>query len=265
MLKYRLEKGDIMNFLIEKINVNSNSNKEILKNFSLSIKPGEIHVIMGPNGTGKSTLSKVIMGSKDYIVTSGDMLIDGDSILDLNTTERSRKGIFLAMQSPISIDGVTNSEFLRTALSSKLDKNVGIYEFIKLMENAMSDLIMNSNMMHRSINQDFSGGERKKNEILQMKILKPNILILDELDSGLDVDSLKIVCDNINDYLKENTDTSILMITHYTRILDYIKPDYVHVMKDGTIVKTGDFSLAKEIEENGFSCVNEMGGDLTHE
>lgn len=254
-----------MDFLIEKINVSSSNNKEILKNFSLSIKPREIHVIMGPNGTGKSTLSKVIMGSKDYIVTDGDILIDDSSILNLNTTERSRKGIFLAMQSPISIDGVTNSEFLRTALSSKLEKNVGIYEFIQLMEKAMSDLKMNSNMMHRSINQDFSGGERKKNEILQMKVLKPNLLILDELDSGLDVDSLKIVCDNINDYLKGNPNTSILMITHYTRILDYIKPDYVHVMKDGTIVKTGDFNLAKEIEENGFSCVNEMGDDVTHE
>ena len=254
-----------MDFLIDKINVSSNDNKEILKNFSLSIKSGEIHVIMGPNGTGKSTLSKVIMGSRDYIVTSGDMLIDNESILSLNTTERSRKGLFLAMQSPISIDGVTNSEFLRTALSSKLDKNVGIYEFIQVMEKAMVDLKMDSNMMHRSINQDFSGGERKKNEILQMKVLKPNLLILDELDSGLDVDSLKIVCDNINNYLKENPNTSVLMITHYTRILDYIRPDYVHVMKDGSIIKTGNFNLAKEIEEKGFNCVNEISGEITHE
>lgn len=265
MLKYRLEKGDIMNFSINEINVSSNDKKEILKNFTLNIKPGEIHVIMGPNGTGKSTLSKVIMGSRDYMVTSGDMLIDNESILLLNTTERSRKGIFLAMQSPISIDGVTNSEFLRSALSSKLGKNVGIYEFIKLMEKAMTDLKMDSNMMHRSINQDFSGGERKKNEILQMKLLKPNLLILDELDSGLDVDSLKIVCDNISDYLKENTNTSVLMITHYTRILDYIKPDYVHVMKDGSIIKTGNFTLAKEIEKKGFSCVNDISGEITHE
>lgn len=254
-----------MNFLINNINVSSTDNKEILKNFSLSINPGEIHVIMGPNGTGKSTLSKVIMGSKDYTVTSGDMLIDGESILTLDTTERSRKGIFLAMQSPISIEGVTNSEFLRTALSSKQERNVSIYEFIQLMEKGMADLKMNPNMMHRSINQDFSGGERKKNEILQMKVLKPNLLILDELDSGLDVDSLKIVCDNINDYLKENPNTSILMITHYTRILDYIRPQYVHVMKNGTIVKTGDFILAKEIEEKGFDCVNDISEDNTHE
>lgn len=254
-----------MDFLIKEINVNASNQKEILKNFTLNIQAGEIHVIMGPNGTGKSTLSKVIMGNKDYTVTSGNMLVNGESILHLNTTERSRKGIFLAMQSPISIEGVTNSEFLRTALSSKLDKNVGIYEFIQLMEKAMSDLKMDSNMMHRSINQDFSGGERKKNEILQMKMLKPNLLILDELDSGLDVDSLKIVCDNINDYLKENPDTSILIITHYTRILDYIRPSYVHIMKDGTIVKTGDFSLAKEIEEKGFGCVNEISEVITNE
>lgn len=254
-----------MDFLIDNINVSSNDQKEILKNFSLNIKPGEIHVIMGPNGTGKSTLSKVIMASRDYQVTSGDILVNGDSILSLNTTERSRKGIFLAMQSPISIDGVTNSEFLRNALSSKLEKNVGIYEFIQLMEKAMTDLKMDSNMMHRAINQDFSGGERKKNEILQMKVLKPSLIILDELDSGLDVDSLKIVCDNINDYLKENPNTSVLMITHYTRILDYISPNYVHVMKDGSVVKTGDFNLAKAIEEKGFSCVNEVSEDTIHE
>lgn len=254
-----------MDFLIDNVCVNSKDSKQILKNLSLHIKPGEVHAIMGPNGTGKSTLSKVIMASNDYNVISGDILINKESILALDTTERSRKGIFLAMQSPISIEGVTNSEFLRTSLSSKLDKNVGIYEFIKLMEEAMSDLKMDSNMMHRSINQDFSGGERKKNEILQMKILKPSLLILDELDSGLDVDSLKIVCDNINDYLKENPETSVLMITHYTKILNYIKPDYVHVMKDGSVVKTGDFSLALEIEEKGFSCVNDVSEASIHE
>lgn len=254
-----------MNFLIENINVSSNSGKQILKNFSLSINPGEIHVIMGPNGTGKSTLSKVIMASNDYTVTSGDILVNGESILSLNTAERSKKGIFLAMQSPLSIEGVTNSEFLRTALSSKEERNIGIYEFIKSMESAMSDLHMDYNMMHRSINKDFSGGERKKNEILQMKILKPNLLILDELDSGLDVDSLKIVCDNILDYLKEYPNTSILMITHYTKILDYINPCFVHVMKDGKIIKTGDFNLAKEIEKKGFLCVNEVSEESSYE
>lgn len=254
-----------MNFQINSLNVNSKDKKEILKDFSLDINQGEIHVIMGPNGTGKSTLSKVIMGSNDYEVNSGDILVNNESILSLSVDERSRKGIFLAMQSPISIEGVTNSEFLRSALSSKEDRNVGIYEFIKMMESAMSDLKMNDSMMHRSINQDFSGGERKKNEILQMKILKPSFIIFDELDSGLDVDSLKIVCDNVNEYIKEYPDTSILIITHYTRILDYIKPDYVHVLKNGSIVKTGDFSLAKQIEEKGFDCVNEISGEETNE
>lgn len=237
----------------------------ILDNLNLNINNSEVHVIMGPNGTGKSTLSKVIMGSRDYIINSGDILVNSESILSLGVDERSRKGIFLAMQSPISIEGVTNSEFLRAALSTKEDRNVGIYEFIKMMEVSMSDLKMNDNMMHRSINQDFSGGERKKNEILQMKILKPSFIIFDELDSGLDVDSLKIVCDNINQYIKDYPNTSILIITHYTRILDYIKPDYVHVLKDGNIVKTGDFSLAKQIEEKGFNCVNEISGELINE
>ncbi len=254
-----------MDFSIENLGVSSKDQKEILKDFSLKIKPGEIHVIMGPNGTGKSTLSKVLMGNPDYIVSHGDIKINQESILSLDTCERSRRGIFLAMQSPISIEGVTNSEFLRTALSSKQGNNVGIYPFIQMMESAMKDLKMDSNMMHRSINQDFSGGERKKNEILQMKILHPNFIILDELDSGLDVDSLKIVCDNINRYLQENPTTSVLIITHYTRILDYIHPNFVHIMEKGKIVKTGDFALAKLIEKNGFSCVIEVSEDNVHE
>lgn len=251
-----------MNFLIKELYANSIDGKEILKNLNLDIKPGEVHVIMGPNGTGKSTLSKVILGSNDYVVKSGDILVDGSSIKDLDTTNRARLGIFLAMQSPLSIEGVTNSEFLRTALSSVTGKQVGIYEFIKKMENGMDDLHMDHSMMHRSLNQDFSGGERKKNEILQMKVLEPKLIILDELDSGLDVDSLKITCDNINDYLKNNKDASVLIITHYTKILDYINPNYVHILNKGTIVKTGDFSLAKLIEEKGFSVID---GEKEHE
>lgn len=254
-----------MNFQIKDLCASSKDGKDILKNLNLDIKEGEIHVIMGPNGTGKSTLSKVIMGSNDYQITSGDILVDNKSILSLNTTERARLGIYLSMQSPLSIEGVTNSEFLRTALSSVTGKNVGIYEFIKKMEKSMNDLHMDEAMMHRSINQDFSGGERKKNEILGMKILEPKLVILDELDSGLDVDSLKITCDNVNNYLKENKNTSVLIITHYTRMLNYIKPDYVHVLEAGTIVKTGDFSLAKMIEEKGFSCVNVIDKDTDHE
>ena len=253
-----------MSLIINNIDVVTKDGKKILDNFSLNIDGGSIHAIMGPNGVGKSTLSKIIMGSPDYEVISGDILYDGKSILNLEVDERSKLGIFLAMQSPISIDGVTNSEFLRTALSSREEK-VNIYQFVKLMESNMEELKMDQDMMHRSINKDFSGGERKKNEILQMKILKPKFIILDEIDSGLDVDSLKVVTDNINSYLSDNPNTSVLIITHYSHILDYIKPDYVHILKDGNIIKTGDFSLAKEIEENGFSCVNDISGSVVNE
>lgn len=249
---------------IKNLSVKTKDDKEILKNFSLNLNKGEIHAIMGPNGTGKSTLSKVLMGSSEYIVTNGDILFDSQSILKLKVDERARLGIFLANQNPVSIEGVTNSEFLKTALSSVRGENVGIYEFMKLMEKSMSELKMNTTFMHRSINQDFSGGERKKNEILQMKILKPKFIIFDELDSGLDVDSLKIVCNNINDYLKENGDVTVLIITHYSRILNMIKPDFVHIMKDGKIVETSDITLALKIEKDGYDGINsisEMGND----
>lgn len=243
---------------IKNLSVKTTDGKEILDNFSLNLSSGETHAIMGPNGTGKSTLSKILMGSEDYIVTSGDILVDGKSILDLKVDERARMGIFLANQNPVSIEGVTNSEFLKTALSSIRGENVGIYEFMKLMEKSMQELHMKDTFMHRAINQDFSGGERKKNEILQMKILKPKFIILDELDSGLDIDSLKIVCENINEYKNENKDTIILMITHYTRILESINPDYVHVMKEGKIIETSDMSLAKKIEKEGYDGINSM-------
>ncbi len=237
------------------------SDVNILEDFSLNINNGEIHVIMGPNGTGKSTLSKVIMGHYKYQVNSGDILLDEESILDLEVSERAKKGLFLCMQDPTVIEGVSNSEFLRTARNSITNEKVNLYTFIKDMEKAMSDVKLDSSMLHRSLNMGFSGGEKKKNEILQMKFLKPKMIILDELDSGLDVDSLKIVCDNINDYLKENKDASILMITHYPRILEYLKPDYVHVLKDGKIQKTGDINLALDIEKNGYADINEMIGN----
>ncbi len=239
--------------------------KEILKDFNIKIKPGEVHAIMGPNGTGKSTLSKVIMGDSNYSIIKGDILVDNKSILNLETYERARMGIFLCYQNPISIDGITNSEFIRTAINETRDKPIGIYEFIKNMENGINDLSMNQDMMHRSLNSGFSGGERKKNEVLQIKMLKPKFIIFDELDSGLDVDSLKIVCDNINDYLNNNPDTSLLLITHYTRILDYIKPEFVHMMKDGTITINGNFNLAKKIEKYGYDKTNLLGSDIDGE
>lgn len=247
-----------MKIEIKNLNVDIND-KRILNNYNLVINEGEIHAIMGPNGTGKSTLSKVIMGFTNYVITTGDILVDGTSILEKATDERSRMGIFLVYQNPISIEGISNSEFIRTALNQKQEKPVGLYEFVQKMEQGMTELKMDSSMMHRSLNQGFSGGERKKNEILQMKFLKPKFIILDELDSGLDVDSLKIVCDNINDYLEENPDTSVLLITHYTRILDYIKPTHVHMMKDGTIIENGDYNLAERIEKYGYNQSNSLG------
>ena len=227
----------------------------ILEDFSLNINNGEIHVIMGPNGTGKSTLAKVIMGHYKYQVNSGDILLNDESILDLDVSERAKKGLFLCMQDPTVIEGVSNSEFLRTARNSITNEKVNLYTFIKDMEKAMSDVKLDSSMLHRSLNMGFSGGEKKKNEILQMKFLKPKMIILDELDSGLDVDSLRIACENINNYMEENPETSVLIITHYPRILEYIKPDYVHILMGGKIQKTGDYSLAEQIEKDGYKMI----------
>lgn len=237
------------------------SDIDILKNFSLKINNGEIHVIMGPNGVGKSTLSKAIMGHYKYRINSGDILVDGESILNLSVDERAKKGIFLCMQDPTVIEGVSNSEFLRTARASIVGEKINLYTFIKDMESAMKDVCLSESMLHRSLNQGFSGGEKKKNEILQMKVLKPRYIILDELDSGLDVDSLRIVCENINKYMDENKDASLLIITHYPRILEYLKPNYVHILKDGKIQKSGGLELALDVEKNGYTGINVIAGD----
>lgn len=226
--------------------------KDILKNFYLNINDGEVHALMGPNGTGKSTLSKVILNNKKYKKLSGKIMFDDVDITNMSTDEIARKGIFLCNQLPCEIDGVTTADFLRTALNEK--EEVSLYQYIKKIDSAVKDLKMDENMIHRSMNKGFSGGEKKKNEILQLKVLEPKFIILDELDSGLDVDSLKIVCENINSYLKEHGNTSVLIITHYPKILQYIKPDYVHVMVNGNIKKTGDASLALEIEEKGYDA-----------
>ena len=226
--------------------------KDILKNFYLNINDGEVHALMGPNGTGKSTLSKVILNNKKYQKLSGKIMFDDVDITNMSTDEIARKGIFLCNQLPCEIDGVTTADFLRTALNEK--EEVSLYQYIKKIDSVVKDLKMDEKMIHRSMNKGFSGGEKKKNEILQLKVLEPKFIILDELDSGLDVDSLKIVCENINDYLKEHKNTSVLIITHYPKILQYIKPDYVHVMVNGNIKKTGDASLALEIEEKGYDA-----------
>ena len=238
---------------------------EILTGLSLNIKPCEVHAIMGPNGTGKSTLSKAIMGNYMYDVVDGKINFNGEDIVKLPVCDRARKGIFLCMQDPTVIDGVSNSEFLRTAMGEVTGEKVNLYSFIKNMETAMKNVELDSSMLHRSLNKGFSGGEKKKNEILQMMMLKPKLIILDELDSGLDVDSLRVVCENINKYLEENPETSVLIITHYTRVLKYIKPDYVHVMREGKIVKTGTMDLAYEIEKNGYNGINVMIGTDSNE
>lgn len=240
-------------------------NQTIIKDFNLTMHTGEIHAIMGPNGTGKSTLSKVIMGDANYEVTSGDILYDGTSILPLTVDERAHLGIFLGMQLPLEIEGVTNADFLRTAIHSRDGEQFKLMSFIKELNQTVDQLKMNKEMIHRSVNQGFSGGERKKNEILQMYLLKPNMVLLDEIDSGLDVDSLKIVGENVTAY-QEKSNCGILLITHYQRLLDYIKPNYVHIMMHGRIVKSGDAKLVSIIEEKGYeSFEKELEEDCSHE
>ena len=229
--------------------------KIILKDFNLTINEGEIHVLMGPNGIGKSTLTKVIMGDPNYIIEEGCIYYNDLLINEMSVDERSRLGIFLGMQLPMEIEGVSNADFLRSALSIREKENFKLFEFIKELDKTVDALEMKKDMIHRGINQGFSGGERKKNEILQMYILKPTLVMLDEIDSGLDVDSLKIVGDSIMNYYKQYN-PGMLLITHYQRLLDYVKPTHVHIISDGKIVKTGDYSLVKEIEEKGFQNIN---------
>ena len=231
----------------------STDGKTILKDFNLIINDGEIHAIMGPNGVGKSTLSRVIMGDSNYKINNGDIIFNGDNLIALSTDERAKKGIFLAMQYPMEIEGVSNQDFLRTAISSVNNRRIGLYDFILKCEKGAEELSMNKDLIHRSLNVGFSGGEKKKNEVLQIKLLSPKFIILDELDSGLDVDSLRIVGENIKKYKEENKETSILIITHHPKILEYLKPDFVHVMNNGKILKTGNYSLANEIEKNGYN------------
>lgn len=246
-------------------------NKLILNNFNLIIKPGEIHTIMGPNGMGKSTLLHVIMGDPSYEITSGEIYYDDVLLNDITPDKRSNLGLFLSMQMPMEIEGVTNADFLRTAISLREKESFKLMSFIKELDNNVNMLHMNKDMIHRGVNKGFSGGERKKNEILQMYMLKPSCVMLDEIDSGLDVDSLRIVGENVAKYQKDSN-CALLLITHYHMLLDYIKPDYVHIMLDGHIVKTGDASLANEIEENGYNnilkeylCTNAIKENNNHE
>jgi Fe-S cluster assembly ATP-binding protein len=235
--------------------------KEILKGLNLTIPQGQVHAIMGPNGTGKSTLAYTIMGHPSYEVTAGEILFKDQNILELETDARSRSGIFLAFQYPVSIPGVTVANFLRTALNARRrainpeDKGVAIPEFRKMLIEKMNMLKMDHAFAGRYLNEGFSGGEKKRAEILQMAVLKPEIAVLDETDSGLDIDALRIVSEGVNTL--RGSDLGVLVITHYQRILNYIKPDVVHVMMDGRIVESGGPELALNLEEHGYEWVRE--------
>lgn len=238
--------------------------KEILKGLNLTIKTGEVHVIMGPNGTGKSTLASIIMGKRSYEVTKGDIVLDGKSILPLEVDERARAGLFLAYQNPEEVNGVTNSDFVRQAMKACTGKDINIFSFIRKYEKACADLKMPEDLAHRYLNEGFSGGEKKRNEILQMKMLEPKFAILDEIDSGLDVDALRIVGENVYNMVGENL--GVLLITHYERLLDYIKPDFVHIMINGKIVMTGKNELIEKIDKYGYDWVkDELGLEIDTE
>ena len=238
-----------MTLIINDLHV-SVEGKEIVKGINLEIKKGEIVALMGPNGSGKSSLANVIMGNPNYKVSKGEILYKDKKVLDLKVNERAKLGIFLSFQYPYEIPGLTVSNFLRTAYNSLHDKKISVIEFKKLLEDRMNLLKMDKSFVNRYLNEGFSGGEKKRMEILQMSVLNPELAILDETDSGTDIDSLKIIAEGINKL--KTKEKSILLITHYNRILQYIKPDKVYVMVDGKIVDTGDFKLANEIEANGY-------------
>lgn len=231
--------------------------KEIIKGFNLEVKAGEVHAIMGPNGSGKSTLSNVLAGREDYIVSSGEVSFNGKNLLDMSPEDRAREGLFLAFQYPIEIPGVSNINFLKTAINEiRAYKGIGPIEakdFLKLIKEKQALVELQGSLAGRSVNEGFSGGEKKRNEIFQMAVLEPTLAILDETDSGLDIDALRIVANGVNKL--RSSDRSFVVITHYQRLLDYIVPDFVHVLYDGVIVKSGTKELALELEEKGYDWI----------
>ena len=233
------------------------NNKDILKGLDITIKPGELHAIMGPNGSGKSTLANVLSGKNGYEI-SGELKYQGKSLKEISIDERAQKGIFLAFQYPTEIPGVNTNNFLKTSLNkvrkSRGEKELDTLSFLKLLKEKSSELGIDEKMLSRQLNVGFSGGEKKKNEILQMKVLDPNLVILDETDSGLDIDALKIIADGVNS--SRDKKKSFLVITHYQRLLDYINPDFVHVLSNGKIIKSGCMELAEELEKKGYKKIN---------
>ena len=235
---------------------------EILRGLSLDVSAGEVHAIMGPNGSGKSTLAQVVAGRDDYEVTAGTVRLDGEDLLELEPEERARAGIFLGFQYPVEIPGVNNAYLLKAAVNARREHEgqdeIDAYEFLKLAREKMALLGMDPKFLNRGVNEGFSGGEKKRNEILQMAMLEPRLAILDETDSGLDIDALKAVAEGVN--ALRSPERAIVLVTHYQRLLDYIEPDFVHVLSEGRIVKSGDKTLAHELEEKGYEWVREAVG-----
>lgn len=233
--------------------------KEILKGLNLTVKPGEVHAIMGPNGAGKSTLGNVLSGREGYEVTGGNVEFNGKDLFDLEIEERAREGLFLAFQYPVEIPGVSNMEFLKAAVDAKRkhkgEADLSAVEFMKVARDASKRVSLDQAFLKRGVNEGFSGGEKKRNEIMQMMLLEPSLCILDETDSGLDIDALQVVANGVN--AMRSPDRSFIVVTHYQRLLDYIVPDYVHVLANGKIVKTGDKSLALELEEKGYAWLED--------
>ncbi|MEW5834895.1 MAG: Fe-S cluster assembly ATPase SufC [Pseudomonadota bacterium] len=233
--------------------------KEILKGLSLTVKPGEVHAIMGPNGAGKSTLGNVLSGREGYEVTAGSVSFYGVDLLAMEPEERAAAGVFLAFQYPVEIPGVNNTYFLRTALNAQRkargEKELDSMAFLKLVREKLKDMQISDELLHRAVNEGFSGGEKKRNEIFQMAVLEPKLAILDETDSGLDIDALKQVAAGVN--AQRSPERAVLMITHYQRLLDYIQPDFVHVLADGRIVESGDKTLALKLEAQGYAWLRE--------